>query len=137
MGIPLFHIDPLSVAIWLKDLAGFFHCVRAMASSRLALDAEWVDGGVEAVVTTKAGHMILWQCWIAHMHDTNSWADFMPCETLRLEAALSANQQTANLTLNDDAWSYDLVKMQQTNLQTGTTRAIRRVVILKQGVLKD
>ena len=108
-----------------------------MAGLKYALDAEWVDGGVEAVICTKGGHQIVWQCWIAHIHDTSSWADFMPYETLRLEQALSANEETANLTLNDDAWSIDLVKMQQTNLQTGTTRAIRRVVILKQGVLKD
>ena len=53
-----------------------------------------------------------------------------------MEAALSANEGTVDLTHNEDAWSIDLVKMQQTNLTTGTTRAIRRIVILKQGVLK-
>ena len=107
-----------------------------MAALKVGLDAEWVDGGVEAVICTKGGHQIVWQCWIAHMHDTSSWADFMPYESLRMEAALSANEGTVDLTHNEDAWSIDLVKMQQTNLTSGTTRAIRRVVILKQGVLK-
>jgi len=108
-----------------------------MAALSSVVDAGWVDGGVEAVVCTKGGHEIVWQCWLSHTHDTSSWADFLPYEVLRLEGALSDNEVTAKLTLNDDAWSIDLVKMQQTNLQTGTTRPIRRVVILKQGVLKD
>ena len=107
-----------------------------MAALKVGLDAEWVDGGLEAVICTEGGHQTVWQGWIAHMHDTSSWADFMPCESLRMEAALSANEGTVDLTHNEDAWSIDLVKMQQTNLTSGTTRAIRRVVILKQGVLK-
>jgi WWE domain len=108
-----------------------------MAALKFASDAEWVDGGVEAVICTKGGHQIVWQCWIANINETMSWADFKPFESLRMEAAVAANEGTVNLTLHEDAWSIDLVKMQQTNLQTGTTRAIRRVVILKQGVLKD
>ena len=102
-----------------------------------AAEADWADAAVEAVPVTKSGHQIVWQCWIGKIHDTISWADFKPYESLRMEAALSANEGTVDLTHNEDAWSIDLVKMQQTNLQTGTTRAIRRVVILKQGVLKD
>ena len=101
-----------------------------------AADADWADAGVEAVPVTKSGHQIVWQCWIGNVHDTISWADFKPYESLRMEAALSANEGTVDLTHNEDAWSIDLVKMQQTNLTSGTTRAIRRVVILKQGVLK-
>ena len=107
-----------------------------MAALKLAADAEWADAAVEAVVCTKGGHQIIWQCWIAHIHDTISWADFMPYKTLRLEAALSANERTVDLTLNDDAWSIDLLGMQQTNVRTGTIRPIRRVVVLKSGILE-
>jgi hypothetical protein len=108
-----------------------------MAALKLPADAEWADAALEAVVCTKGGHQIIWQCWIAHIHDTCSWADFLPHETLRLEAALSANERTVDLTLNDDAWSLDLLGMQQTNVRSGTMRPIRRVVVLKSGVLKD
>ncbi len=108
-----------------------------MAALKVGLDAEWVDGGVEAVVCTKGGHQIIWQCFISHLHDTHSWADFMPYEMLRLEAALSDNERTVDLTLNDDAWSIDLLGMQQTNRKTGKVRPIRRIVVLKSGVLKD
>ena len=108
-----------------------------MATKKSGVDADWSDAAVEAVPATKSGHMIVWQCWIANINATVSWADFLPHETLRMETALGNNERQVNITLHDDAWSIDLVKMEQTNLQTGTTRAIRRVVILKQGVLKD
>ena len=100
-----------------------------MAALNLGADAEWADAAVEAVVCTKGGHQIIWQCWIA--------ADFLPHETLRLEAAYSANQRMVNLTLHEDAWSIDLLGMQQTNGRSGTIRPIRRIVVLKSGVLKD
>ena len=108
-----------------------------MATTKLASDADWADANVEACVTTKGGHQILWQCWISNMHDTASWVDFMTYETLRLEAALYDMQRTVVLTLNDDEWSIDLKEMTQTNVKTQTARPIRRVVVLKTGVLKD
>ena len=108
-----------------------------MAALKLGADAEWADAAVEAVVCTKGGHQIIWQCWIAHIHDTVSWADFLPHETLRLEAAYSNNERMVDLTLHEDAWSIDLLGMQQTNVRSGKMRPIRRVVILKSGVLKE
>ena len=108
-----------------------------MATKKSGVDADWSDAAVEAVPATKSGHQIVWQCWIANINATVSWADFKPYESLRMETALAANEPQVNLTLHEDAWSIDLVLMQQTNLQTGKTRAIRRVVILKQGVLKE
>ena len=44
---------------------------------------------------------------------------------------------TVGLTLNEDTWSIDLSLMQQTNIKSGTIRPIRRIVIVKQAVLKD
>jgi hypothetical protein len=108
-----------------------------MAALKLAADAEWTDAAVEAVVCTTGGHQIIWQCFISHLHNTTSWADFLPHEILRLEAAFSANERTVDLTLNEDAWSIDLLGMQQTNVRSGKVRPIRRVIVLKSGVLKD
>ena len=108
-----------------------------MAALKLGADADWADAAVEAVVCTKGGHQIIWQCWIAHLHDIVSWADFLPHETLRLEAAYSNNERMVDLTLHEDAWSIDLLGMQQTNGRSGTIRPIRRIVVLKSGVLKD
>ena len=108
-----------------------------MATKKSGVDADWSDAAVEAVPATKSGHQIVWQCWIANINATVSWADFKPYESLRMETALAANEGTVNLTLHEDAWCIDLVLMQQTNLQSGTIRPIRRVVILKQGVLKE
>ena len=89
------------------------------------------------MVCTTGGHQIIWQCFISHLHNTTSWAAFLPHEILRLEAAFSANERTVDLILNEDAWSIDLLGMQQTNVTTGTMRPIRRIVVLKSGVLKD
>ena len=108
-----------------------------MAALKLAADAEWTDAAVEAVVCTTGGHQIIWQCFISHLHNTTSWADFLPHEILRLEAALSANDRTVDLNLHEDAGSIDLLGMQQTNVRSGKVRPIRRVIVLKSGVLKD
>ena len=108
-----------------------------MATTKLAADADWADANVEAIVCTKGVHQILWQCFISHLHDTPQWVDFMAYETLRLEAALVEMERTVVLTLNDDEWSIDLLEMEQTNVKTKTVRPIRRVVVLKTGVLKD
>ena len=98
--------------------------------------APWLEG-VQAVVSTKDGKPILWQCFIARHHDTTTWADFMDHETLKLEAAFSEGRRATELTLNDDVWTIDLVGMQQTNTTSGTVRPLRRIVVLKSGVLKD
>ena len=98
--------------------------------------APWLEG-VQAVVSTKDGKPILWQCFLNHVHDTTSWADFMPSEILQLEAAFSEGKRITELTLNDDEWKIDFLGMEQTNSKTGTIRPIRRMVVLKQGVLKD
>ncbi len=108
-----------------------------MAALKLAADAEWTCAAGEALVCTTGGHQIIWQCFISHMNNTTSWADFLPHEILRLEAALSANDRTVDLILHEDAWSIDLLGMQQTNVRSGKVRPVRRVVILKSGVLKE
>ena len=108
-----------------------------MATMKHAADADWIDGGVEAVPYTKSGLQIVWQCWIGQIHGACQWADFKPYESLRMEAALADNAVTVDLTLNEDTWSIDLSVMQQTNTKSGTIRPIRRIVILKQGVLKE
>ena len=127
----------MPVAIWLKQPSVFPNEASSMAALKLAADAEWADAAVEAVVCTKGGHQIIWQCWIAHLHETVSWADFLPHETLRLEAAYATSERMVDLTLNEDAWQLDLLTMQQKNVSSGTTRPIRRIVVLKSGVLKD
>ena len=108
-----------------------------MATMKSPADADWIDGGVEAVPYTKSGLQIVWQCYIGPLHGTVQWADFKPYESLRMESALADNELAVNLNLYDDAWSIDLSLMQQKNIKSGTIRPIRRIVILKQGVLKE
>ena len=102
-----------------------------------AADSEFIDAGVEAAPYTKSGLPIVWQCYIAPLHGTVQWADFKPYEAFRMDAAWAENAVTVSLTLNEDTWSIDLSLMQQTNIKSGKIRPIRRMVVLKQGVLKE
>ena len=85
----------------------------------------------------EVGLQIVWQCYIGPLHGTVQWADFKPYESLRMEAAWAENAVTVSLTLNEDAWLIDLSLMHLTNIISGTIRPIRRMVVLKQGVLKE
>ena len=108
-----------------------------MAGMKSPAYAEWIDGEIAAVPYTKSGLQIVWQVYIGPIHDTVQWADFKPYESLRMEAALAHKEEAVSLKLHDDTWSIDLSLMQQTNIKSGTIRPIRRIVILKHGVLKD
>ena len=102
-----------------------------------APDSEFIDAAVEAVPYTATGLPIVWQCFIGPLHGTTQWADFKPYESLRMEAAWAENAGTVSLTLNEDMWLIDLSLMHQTNIKSGKIRPIRRMVVLKQGVLKE
>ena len=102
-----------------------------------AADSEFIDAAVEAVPYTATGLPIVWQCFIGPLHGTTQWADFKPYESLRMEAAWAENAGTVSLTLKEDAWLIDLSLMHQTNIKSGKIRPIRRMVVLKQGVLKE
>ena len=107
-----------------------------MAGVKSLEDADWIDGEIAAAPYTTSGHQIVWQVYIGHIHDTMQWADFKPHESLRMEAALAAKEDSVTLKLHDDTWSIDLPLMQQTNDQTEKKRPIRRIVIAKQAVFK-
>jgi hypothetical protein len=85
---------------------------------------------------TTSGHQIVWQVYIGHIRSAMQWVDFLPHESLRMEAALADKEASVILKLHDDSWSIDLVTMQQTNDKTQKKRPLRRIVIVKQAEYK-
>ena len=100
-------------------------------------EGDWIDGEIASSPHTTSGHQIVWQACIGKFHDSMQWADFKPHESLRMEAALANKETAVTLRLNDDTWSIDLLLMLQTNDDTQTKRAIRRIVIVKHRVSAD
>ena len=107
-----------------------------MAGAKSFEDADWIDGEIAAAAYTTTGHQVIWQVYIGHIHESMHWVDFLPHESLRMEAALAAKEDSVTLKLHDDTWSIDLALMLQTNDKTQNKRPIRRIVIAKQAVFK-
>ena len=107
-----------------------------MAGVKSLDDADWIDGDIAAAPYTTSGHQIVWQVYIGQINKTMQWVDFKPHESLRMEAALAAKEDSVTLKLHDDTWSIDLALMLQTNDKTQNKRPIRRIVIAKQAVFK-
>ncbi len=95
-------------------------------------EGEWVDGEVASSPQTTSGHPVVWQAYIGTSHESMTWADFKPHESLRMDAALASREPTVTLQCNGSSWTIDLLLMVQINDETMTRRAIRRTVIVKQ-----
>ena len=99
-------------------------------------DIEWLDGEVITAPMTSTGHKIIWQCCIGEWptHQIVTWADYTPTQQVALEAAHHAGVEEVPLTTPDkpeEVWLVRFADMTQTNPATGTTRQIRRIVVVK------
>ena len=94
-----------------------------------SLDAEWNEVG-DVIAETAAGCPILWQCLISVHNGRNIWADYEETANQRIERGLLSKMQTVTLPEPFENWRIDFKNMMQTNVQKGTTRPVRRTVVV-------
>ena len=77
-------------------------------------------------------YRVVWQCELDYVWQT--WADYNAADTLTLELAWSAMASEVELEAERphgraEFWCISFVSMLQTNMRSGTTRRVRRVLV--------
>ena len=93
------------------------------------LDEEWEEAE-QIIAETAAGCCILWQCRISEHNARAMWADYEQTANQRIESALLSKMQTVTLPEPFENWRIDFKNMVQTNDKKGTTRSVRRTVVV-------
>ena len=93
------------------------------------LDDEWSEVG-QFIAETKSGCKILWQCHILDQNDRGIWADYEETANQRIETGLMSKMQTVTLPEPFENWMIDFKGMVQSNVRSGTTRPVRRTVVV-------
>ena len=93
------------------------------------LDDEWSEVD-QIIAEAKSGAKILWQCHILDQNDRSIWVDYEETANQRIETALMSKMQTVTLPEPFENWMIDFKDMVQSNVQSGTTRPVRRTVVV-------
>ena len=93
------------------------------------LDDDWSEVD-QIIAEAKSGAKILWQCHILDQNNRNVWVDYEDKANERIETALMSKMQTVTLPEPFENWRIDFKDMVQTNVQKGTTRPVRRTVLV-------
>ena len=74
------------------------------------------------------------------LHGAEVWADFSASDNVRIDASYVTDKLSVMLAVpaKDNSWTLDFnSSMVQTNLETGTARRIRRIVIVAPKLTTD
>ena len=93
------------------------------------LDDEWSEVD-QIIAEAKSGSKILWQCHILDQNDRSIWADYEETANQRIETGLMSKMQKVTLPEPFENWEIDFKGMVQTNVRSGTTRPVRRTVVV-------
>ena len=86
------------------------------------MDTDWLDCSVAALLTSTTGCVIMWQVNLGQRFEIETWAAYKLPDNLRIDAAYMADKRPVVLQ-HDGA--------------TGTTRKIRRIVVVSDRVSTD
>ena len=98
---------------------------------------DWLDCSDTASLMTSKGCVIMWQVNLGQRFETEKWADDKLPDNLRIDAAYMTDKRPVVLEHErgnmDHIFQYD----DQVNDTTGTTRKIRRIVVVSDSVSMD
>ena len=102
-----------------------------------AMDTDWLDGAVAASLISTTGRVIMWQVNLGQRFETETWADYKLPDNLRIDAAYLTDKRPVVLEHDGATWTIDFSTMTQVNDTTGTTKKIRRIVVVSDRVSTD
>ena len=97
-----------------------------MASS----EGVWIDRAVAASLTTVTSCKIVWQVCLGERLGTWSWADYNDVDNQSIESAYTSDRRPATLEHDGATWTVHLNFLIQVTDETGTSRKIRRIVVV-------
>ena len=98
---------------------------------------DWLDCSDTASLMTSTGCVIMWQVNLGQRFETETWADYKLPDNLRIDAAYMTDRRPVVLEQDGATWTIDFDMMTQVNDTTGTTRTIRRIVVVSNRVTMD
>jgi len=98
---------------------------------------DWLDCSDTASLMTSTGCVIMWQVNLGQRFETETWADYKLPDNLRIDAAYMTDKRPVVLEHDGATWTIDFSTMTQVNDTTGTTRKIRRIVVVSDRVSTD
>ena len=101
------------------------------------MDTEWLDCSATASLMTTTGCVIMWQVNLRQRFETETWADYKLPDNLRIDAAYMTDKRPVVLQHDGATWTIYFSTMTQVNDTTGTTRKIRRIVVVSDRVSTD
>ena len=98
---------------------------------------DWLDCSDTAALMTSTGCVIMWQVNLGQRFETETWADYKLPDNMRIDAAYLADKRPVALERDGATWTIDFSTMTQVNDATGTTKKIRRIVVVSDRVSTD
>ena len=98
---------------------------------------DWLNGAVAASPISTTSRVIRWQVNLGQRFETETWADYKLPDNLRIDVAYTADRRPVVLEQDGATWTIDFDMMTQVNDTTGTTRKIRRIMVVSNRVTMD
>ena len=100
------------------------------------MGTDWLNGAVAASLSSTTSRVIMWQVNLGQPFETDAWADYKLPDNLRIDAAYMTDRRPVVLE-QGATWTIDFDMMTQFNETTGTTKKIRRIVVVSNRVTMD
>ena len=101
------------------------------------MDTDWLNGAVAASLMSSTGCNIIWLVCLGQRFETEMWADYKLPDNLRIDAAYMTDKRAVMLEQDGATWTIDFSTMTEVNDTTGTTKKIRRIVMVSDRVSTD
>ena len=101
------------------------------------MDTDWLDGVVAAPLVSTTGCVIMWQVSLGQRFETETWADYKLPANLRVHAAYRLDKRAGLLEQDGATWTIDFNTATKVSDTTGTTKQIRRIVVVSDRVSTD
>ena len=98
---------------------------------------DWLDCSDTASLMTSTGCVIVWQVYLGQRFETETWANYKMPDNLRIDAAYLTDKRPVVLEHDGATWTIDCGTMTQVNDTTGTTKTLRRIVVVSDRVSTD
>ncbi len=98
---------------------------------------DWLDCSDTASLMTSTVCVIMWPVNLGQRFETETWADYKLPDNLSIDVAYLTDKRPVVLEQDGATWTIDFNMMAQVNDTTGTTKKIRRTVVVSDRVSTD
>ena len=95
----------------------------------VGMDGDWLE---KSIATYLTGSKVLWQVYLGQCFEAELWADYNLVDNLRIGAACITKKYELTLEQDGATWTINLYLVTQVNDATGTSKTIRRIMVVSE-----